>query len=365
MAGLTRELDNPTSAPAGPKGSTLTGGVHGSETVVNAPTFTRRLPQIPGYVIEREIGRGAMGVVYQAKHLSLKRTVAIKMVLDCVLGNPKVLQRFYDEAEAVGRLTHNCIVQIYNSGETDGLPYFCLEYVDGKSLEADKGKQWDFREAAQLVTQLCEAMHYAHSRGIVHRDLKPANVLLTSQGKPKITDFGLAKFTADDKGRTASGAIMGTPAYMAPEQAAPKKEEPIGPAVDIYSLGAILYELVTDHAPFEGATSLDTIMQVLTAEPKRPREFRPDIPKELEAIILRCLRKASAERYPSAQALAADLQRYLNGEQVRAKGPSTLGRYKHRYGKRTLGGTMMVMAVLFLVGSLIGLGVWYWLNYLR
>jgi eukaryotic-like serine/threonine-protein kinase len=362
LAGLSMEMDAETRTAPLQSPSTLTGEAKITETVTNAPSIGRaRMLQIPGFEVQGELGRGAMGVVYKAKHLSLKRIVAIKMVLDCALNNPKVLQRFYDEAEAVGRLQHHGIVQIFNSGEFDGLPYFCLEYIDGHGLELDKGKLWDYREAAQIVIQLCEALHYAHSRGIVHRDMKPANVLLTSQGKPKITDFGLAKFLSDDKGLTASGAIMGTPGYMAPEQAAPKKEEPIGPAADVYALGAILYEMVTGHAPFEGATALDTVMQVLTADPKRPKEYRPDVPKDVEAIIMRCLRKKTAERYPSAETLAADLRRFLNGEAVRAKGPSTLGRFK-KQGKKG-GSLFLYFVILILLAALGGLGYWYWITF--
>jgi serine/threonine protein kinase len=374
LAGLTMELESntptmtsPSPAPAAPSSapSTLTGSISGTATVTNVPAMSKtRLPKIPGFEIEGEIGRGAMGVVYKARHTSLKRTVAIKMVLDCALNNPKVLQRFYDEAEAVGRLQHQGIVQIYNSGEFDGVPFFCLEYVDGQSLETHKGKQWDFREAAQLIIQLCEAIHYAHTRGIVHRDMKPANVLLTSAGKPKITDFGLAKFVSDDKGRTASGAIMGTPSYMSPEQASPKKEDPIGPAADVYALGAMLYELIAGQPPFQADSALDTIMQVLTSDPRPLRDIRPDTPKELQAIVHRCLRKASADRYPSAETLAADLRRYLNGEQVRAKGPSTLGRFSHKFGKKQGGRSMAVYLILFLfLAAIAGLGYWYWVAF--
>jgi hypothetical protein len=258
-----------------------------------------------------------MGVVYKATQLSLGRTVALKMVLAGAHAGEQDVARFRVEAEAVARLQHPNIVQVFEVGQADGRPFFSLEFCPGGSL-ADRlgGAPLPPAEAARLVETLARAMHAAHQRGVVHRDLKPANVLLGADGAPKVTDFGLAKRLDDTSGRTQTGSILGTPSYMAPEQASGRKD--IGPAADIYALGAILYELLTGRPPFRAATPLDTVLQVVADEPAPPRQLSSVVPRDLEAVCLKCLNKDPPRRYANAAALAADLGRFLEGEPVAA-----------------------------------------------
>jgi serine/threonine-protein kinase len=271
------------------------------------------------YEILQELGRGGMGVVYKARHVKFQRLVALKMILAGPYAGPELQGRFLTEARAVARLQHPNIVQIYEIGAHDGLPYVSLEYVEGGSL-ADrlKGPPPSDKEAAQLIEVLARAAHHAHGRGIVHRDLKPANVMLTGGGVPKIADFGLAKFLGGDSGPTHSGDVLGTASYMAPEQASGKVRE-IGPAADVYALGAILYELLTGRPPFRAATLLATLRLVEEQPPQRPRVYNPRVDPALEAICLKCLEKTPAERYASAEALADDLAAFVRGESVHAE----------------------------------------------
>ncbi|HEX5442202.1 MAG TPA: serine/threonine-protein kinase, partial [Pirellulales bacterium] len=289
-----------------------------SEAGVSAATL------MPGYEILAELGRGGMGVVYQARHKSLARLVALKMILSGAHASAGDLARFKSEAEAVARLQHENIVQIYEVGEHEGKPFFALEFCPGGSLDRKlAGTPLRPRDAAQLTESLARAVQAAHAAKVVHRDLKPANVLLAADGRPKITDFGLAK-KLDDAGVTATGMVMGTPSYMAPEQASGAKD--VGPAADIYALGAILYELLTGRPPFKGATPLDTMVQVTRIEPVPPRQLQPTVPRDLETICLKCLEKAPAKRYPTAQALGEDLCRYLDGKPVVARPVGVAGR---------------------------------------
>ena len=255
-------------------------------------------PLVPGYEIVGELGRGGMGVVYKARQRGLNRWVALKMVLAGAHAGPSQLARFQTEAEAVARLQHPNIVQIYDVGELDGLPYFSLEYIDGLSLDQKIHRQpQPPREAAHLIETLARAMDYAHENGIIHRDLKPANVLMTSDGKPKITDFGLAKRLEEDSSQTKSGTLMGTPSYMAPEQARGEIKE-VGPLADVYSLGAMLYELLTGRPPFLASSAMDTIMQVTRDEAMAPTRIVPGTPRDIETICMKCLQKESDKRYP-------------------------------------------------------------------
>ena len=276
-------------------------------------------PELPGYVILEVIGRGGMGVVYKARQIGLDRLVALKMVLAGAHASPEELARFAIESQAVAQLQHPGIVQIYEVGEHDGLPYFSLEFVAGGSL-AKKigGKPQPTREAAGMVRALALAMREAHRRNIIHRDLKPANVLLTPDGQPKITDFGLAKRLDADSQQTHTGAIMGTPSYMAPEQAWGQTHQ-IGPLTDLYALGAILYEMLVGRPPFQGATPLETLELARTQEPVPPTRLQPKIPVDLETICLKCLQKDPAKRYTDASALAEDLQRFLEGRPILAR----------------------------------------------
>jgi WD40 repeat protein/tRNA A-37 threonylcarbamoyl transferase component Bud32 len=287
-----------------------------------APAVSQATPGgvvIPGYEVLGELGRGGMGVVYKARQAKLNRVVALKMILSGAHAGSAERQRFLTEAEAVARLQHPNIVQIHEIGEADGYPFFSLEFCPGGSLAARlNGTPLPPAEAAPLVEALARAVQAAHQAGVVHRDLKPANVLLLSDGTPKITDFGLAKKLDDASGQTASGAIMGTPSYMAPEQAEGKSKE-IGPAADVYALGAVLYELLTGRPPFRAATPLDTVLQVISEEPVPPSRLVAKLPRDLETICLKCLHKEPRKRYASAAELADDLQRFQKGEPIRAR----------------------------------------------
>jgi serine/threonine protein kinase len=273
-------------------------------------------PTLPGYDIEEEVGRGGMGVVYKARQKSLNRLVALKVIRDSALAGPEHLARFRAEAEAVARLQHPNIVQVHELYEKEGQPYFAMEYVSGGSLAQQlAGKPKPPREAAELIEQLARAVHYAHQQGIIHRDLKPANVLLTANGEPKISDFGLVKRIDVNDGMTPSSAVLGTPSYMAPEQAAGNAQD-IGPATDIYALGAILYETLTGRPPFEAESLMKTLDQVRFQEPVPPTQTHPEVPAALECICLRCLQKEPGRRYPSAAGLAEDLQAFLEGKEI-------------------------------------------------
>ncbi len=290
------------------------------------PRGARIGPDLPGYKILEVIGRGGMGVVYKALHIRLDRLVALKMVLSGAHASPEELARFSLESQAVAQLQHPGIVQIYEVGEHDGLPYFSLEFVAGGSL-AHKigGKPQPTLEAAEMVRDLALAMREAHRRNIIHRDLKPANVLLTPDGGPKITDFGLAKRLDADSQQTITGAIMGSPSYMAPEQAWGQTHQ-IGPLTDLYALGAILYEMLVGRPPFQGASLIETIELVRTEEPVPPTRLQPKIPVDLETICLKCLQKDPAKRYQGAGALAEDLERFLEDRPILARPVGTVER---------------------------------------
>jgi tetratricopeptide (TPR) repeat protein len=317
-------------------------------------------PPVNGYEILGELGRGGMGVVYKARHIQLKRLVALKMLRGGSLEAEADLARFRAEAEAVARLQHPNIVQIHEVGDSDGRPFFSLELVEGGSLDRRiGGAPLPARGSAQLLLTVAQAVHYAHCRGIIHRDLKPHNVLLTPDGRPKVTDFGLAKQLPAEPGvlpgnLTQSGAVMDTPSYMAPEQAQGRSKE-IGPAADVYALGAVLYEMLTGRPPFCGESSWDTVVQVITADPVPPRQLQPKVPRDLETICLKCLHKQPPRRYASAEDLANDLRRFLGGKPIRARpiGP----------GERAVKWARRRPATAALVGfCAIALGVSLWFN---
>lgn len=278
-----------------------------------------RFPTVEGYEILEWLGEGGMGVVYEAKHRGLNRTVALKMIREIARGRSDALARFRIEAESVARLKHPNIIQIYDIGDADGLPFVALEFLDGGSLgDRLAGNPQPARAAAELTMTLAAAVQAAHDHGIIHRDLKPANVLYGSDGVPRVTDFGLAKRVGSDEGETRTGQVMGSPCYMAPEQARGDSRD-VGPAADVYALGAILYEMLTGRPPFKGATPMETVRQVVENEPVPPASLVPRVPRDLETIALKCLAKPPARRYPSARALAEDLKRYLEGVPVRAR----------------------------------------------
>jgi tRNA A-37 threonylcarbamoyl transferase component Bud32/tetratricopeptide (TPR) repeat protein len=268
------------------------------------------------YELLEEIARGGMGVVYRARQRRLNRIVAVKMILAGQLASEEEVRRFYTEAEAAARLDHAGIVPIYEVNCLDGQHYFSMGYVDGSSLAARVAAgPVSAREAAELVKRIAEAVHYAHEHGVIHRDLKPQNILLTSDGQPKVTDFGLAKNAGGDSNLTASGQVLGTPSYMAPEQAAGKMSE-VGPRSDIYSLGAILYFLLTGRPPFQGATVLETLSQVQSQELVPPSRWKQKLHRDLETICLKALSKSPAQRYATAAELASDLERFNAGEPI-------------------------------------------------
>ncbi len=293
-------------------------------------------PTSPGYEIQSELGRGGMGVVYRALQQSSQRLVALKLIRDGALAGTRELDRFRIEAEATSRMRHPNIVEIFECSEHQGRPYFAMELVEGGSLDRYlAGNPQPARQAAQLVRALALAVDHAHARKIIHRDLKPANILLARESadggtdngtreilplaahQPKITDFGLAKRLDDSHILTRDGAVLGTVGYMAPEQASGRKGQ-IGPAVDIYSLGAILYELLTGRKPFEGDSWQETVEHVLHDEPAPPTQLQLSVPPELETICLTCLDKEPGRRYASALELADDLGRFLAGTSVLA-----------------------------------------------
>jgi tetratricopeptide (TPR) repeat protein/tRNA A-37 threonylcarbamoyl transferase component Bud32 len=306
--------------------------VHELETLAaeHAPAGGRAVPagsrSFGDYELLDIIAKGGMGVVYKARQKKLNRIVALKMILAGQFANERDVERFYGEAEAAANLRHPNIVAVHEVGEAEGQHFFSMDFVDGQSLSAmvrerPLSPQW----AAQLVQKIAEAVEFAHGQGILHRDLKPSNVLLDKRGQPLITDFGLAKRVGGHSHLTMTGTVVGTPSYMPPEQAAGKSEE-VGPESDVYSTGALLYELLTGTPPFRAATPLETLQQVLHNEAPSPRLLNSSVPADLETICLKCLQKEPARRYQTSQQLADELGRYLAGEPILARPVSRLER---------------------------------------
>ncbi len=304
---------------------------------VGAPALqpaSASLPQVPGYNVEAELGHGGMGVVYRAWHLRLHRHVALKMLLAGAHAQPAARERFLREAEAVAGLRHPNIVQVYEVGDVDRQSYFTMELIEGGSLAQQiQGVPQPVRKAAALVATLADAVHAAHQSGIVHRDLKPANILLTADGTPKVTDFGLARRLQGGGALTLSGVPMGTPSYMAPEQAQGQVDS-AGPAADVYALGVILYELLTGRPPFRAATAAETVQQVISQEPAPPSRLNDKVPRDLVIICLKCLHKQPQRRYSTAAALADDLKRFLQGEAIAARPERTVERLVRQVRRR-------------------------------
>jgi len=314
------------------------------------------LPEIPGYEILGCLGRGGMGVVYRARQVSLNRLVALKMILTGP--GPEQLVRFQIEAEALAALQHPNVVQVYEVGEHDGQPYLALELVDGASLDRHLAEHlpspW---EAAEMTACLARAVHSAHLRGIVHRDLKPANILRTSEGQLKISDFGLAKRLQGGHEVTQVGDIMGTPSYMAPEQATGNPAM-VGPAADIYALGAILYELLTGRRPFVARTLAELFDQIRHAPPALPSRVKSHVPRDLETICLKCLEKLPAKRYASTEALADDLERALRGEPIQARPVGRIERLAKWTRRRPAVATLFLLSAVAAAAA-VGGGVWH------
>jgi serine/threonine protein kinase len=302
----------------------------GERTLVNVPEqptlapLTGNGPAAPAsqrfgdYELLGEIGRGGMGVVLKAHELALGRIVALKMLLPGALPDETELARFRSEASAAGQLRHPNIVKVHRVGVQDGRHFFSMDYIEGVSLAQRLADgPLPGRSAARYLVTVARAIQHAHRQGILHRDLKPGNILIDLSDQPHVTDFGLAKHFTASTGRTRTGALLGTPSYMSPEQAGGSKD--LGPACDVYGLGALLYELLTGRPPFRGETALDTLMQVIEHEPAPPRLLNPRVDRDLETICLKCLQKAPRDRYASADDLADDLERFLNGDSIHAR----------------------------------------------
>jgi serine/threonine-protein kinase len=316
-------------------------------------------PCIPGYEVEGVLGRGGMGVVFRARHLRLNRLVAVKMMLAGAYADPRERVRFQREAEAVAGLRHESIVRVFDVGDYDGRPYFTLELVEGGSLaQRLAGAPQPVRPAAALVATLAGAVQVAHQGGIVHRDLKPGNVLLTADGTPKISDFGLAHRLEGGAGLTQSGVPVGTPSYMAPEQARGQSHA-IGPAVDVYALGAILYELLTGRPPFRAETSAATLQQVLAEDPVPPSRLNRKVPRDLETVCLKCLQKDPPKRYSTAAELAADLERFLKHEPIRARPTGRLERCMRWVRRRPAPAGLLAAGVLLVAAGAVGTWMLY------
>ena len=303
-----------TVSSAGPRGPSIEGSPWDDFTL-----GTRSTPVVPGYEILGELGRGGMGIVFKAHQIALNRAVALKMIKSGGFASDSELLRFQNEAEAVARLDHPHIVPIYEVGRHLGRHFFSMKLIAGKSLDKRLGEfATDWRKTARLMATIARAVHHAHQRGILHRDLKPANILVDEQGEPHVTDFGLARRIENNCELTESGAPMGTPSYMAPEQANGDKGS-LSTATDVYGLGTILYALLAGRAPFAGTTLLETLDKVRNSSPELPSQHNVRVPRDLEIICLKCLEKEPNHRYPSALALAEDLDRWRVGMPILAR----------------------------------------------
>ena len=347
----------------------LAGQVRFDELTVGPGESTdssRRVRYFGEYELMEEIARGGMGVVYKARQVKLNRTVAVKMILAGQLAGEDAVKRFYTEARAAAGLHHPNIVAIHEVGEHDGQHYFSMDYVDGESLAARIGRgPLPAREAAELLRKVASAISFAHVENVIHRDLKPANILLDREGEPHVSDFGLAKHTAKsedatDQSLTATGQVLGTPSYMPPEQAAGKSAE-IGPHSDVYSLGAILYCMLTGRPPFQAASAMDTLMQVLQSEPVSPRSLNQAVPVDLNTICLKCLEKDPARRYASSAEFAEEIGRFLRGEPIHARPLGLLENTwrrlrRHQRILQSVGATIVTTVLVAAIAYL----VWDW-----
>ncbi len=346
----------PSSQPAHTMADTSGAGLDKDTNAVDdlatrtapAEATSKTLKRIASYEIVSEIGRGGMGVVYQARDPRLKRTVALKVILAGGHAGEVELARFQIEAEAVARLKHQNFVQIYEVGADEGLPFLALEYCAGGSLE-DRilASVQTPRESAALIAKLAAAMHHAHQVGVIHRDLKPGNILFDNAGEPKITDFGLAKRVGEDDSHTRTVSVMGSLGYMSPEQASGHTRDAT-PAVDVYALGAILYRLLTGKTPFEGSSTAESLQLVINGVPVAIRRLRPSCPRDLETICLKCLEKLPANRYHTAEELADDLNRFLRGEPITARAASPVEQLASWSRRNPLPTTIAIGGVMML-----------------
>ena len=333
-------------------------GLESSGLPSSEPASPTRIRYFGDYEIIRELARGGMGVVFEARQVSLSRKVALKMILAGQLANDTEVSRFYTEAEAAANLDHPGIVPIFEVGQHEGQHYFSMGFIEGQSL-SQRLAQGPLltREAVDLIRRVSQAIEYAHQRGVIHRDLKPANVLLDQNGNPRVTDFGLAKRVQGESGLTGSGQIMGTPSYMPPEQAGGERGG-VGPAADVYSLGATLYALVTGRPPFQAATAMDTVLMVIGDEPVSPRRLNASIPRDLETICLKCLEKEPGRRYTSAAFLAEDLRRFLAGEPILARPVGSMERLRKWARRRPAAAALVSVSSLTFIALTTG-GILY------
>ena len=305
-----------------------------------------------------------MGVVYKARHEKLKRIVAIKLVLSGQLASEQDVERFHAEARAGAHLDHPGIVPIFEVGQHAGQHYLSMSYVEGQSLaERVSAGPLPSQEAAEIVCQVAQAVAYAHGQGVIHRDLKPANIMLDERGRPRVTDFGLAKRVSVSEsdapgGVTVTGQILGTPSFMPPEQAAGNLHD-VGPESDVYALGAVLYNLIAGRPPFQAANPIDTVLQVLNQEPVAPRKLNPQVPRDLETICLKCLEKDRSRRYESAEALVGDLRRYVAGQPIQARPVGAANRLWRWACRHRAAAALLVLVAVLVAGFAVGMPTAY------
>ena len=359
---LWEGLADAVDSGAGYKGEKPEAGGERAPAASQASPATCHLPlviQFGDYELLEEIARGGMGIVYKARQKSLDRIVALKMLLFGPQASPEFVRRFRAEATAAASLQHPNIVAVHEVGVHEGQDFFAMDYVAGPSLAQLVGRQpLPARRAAGYLKAIAEAIHYAHERGILHRDLKPSNILIDAQDQPRVMDFGLAKRFEGESMMTFTGQVLGSPSYIPPEQAVGKRGK-VSRQSDVYALGATLYHLLTGRPPFQGETATDTLQQVLNTEPLAPRLLNPHIPHDLETICLKCLEKEPARRYPTAQALAEELGRFLEGKPVQARPVGRLAKAGRWCRRNPRLASALGAALLSLLIGLIGVS-WQW-----
>src|SRR5881397_3221434 len=321
-----------------------------------APTIARILKDFGDYELLEEIGRGGQGVVYRVRQKSLNRIVALKVIGLAHWATEAHVKRFRLEAEAAASLNHPCIVPIYEIGERDGACYFSMKLIEGGQLDKIIGSElMPGRKAAELMAKLAHTLHHAHQNGVLHRDVKPGNILIDVKGEPHLTDFGLARLVETESTVTRTLEVLGTPSYMAPEQAVGNNTQLTG-ATDVYGLGAVLYQLLTDHPPFAGGTTYETVRLVLETQPRQPRLWNPKVNRDLETICLKCLEKDQERRYSSAFALAEDLERWLKHEPIRARRTGLFTRGRKWLRRNPTTAVLIVVSLAF--AATVGVIIW-------